>query len=76
MNEVSSANHEDSTNWRMMGDLLAIERAPINETLIGLSKNRIEGLCHVYIKESDSDRKCDCSFNSFQGSFFQLILQE
>lgn len=49
IDSISSANHEHTTDGRMMTYLLCINRAAINNALISFSQYRIERFLHFYV---------------------------
>ena len=51
---VASALHEIGGNGRVVGDLLEVNRTPVDPALIGLAQNGIEGLVHCEIDEGTS----------------------
>jgi hypothetical protein len=49
----------------MMTDLLAVDRASVDPTLIGLSEDRIKWLFHIQIKISICERKYNNELEPF-----------
>lgn len=49
---VPSANEVNRGDWRMMADLLSINRASVDEALEGLTQNWIEGLLDVKVQDT------------------------
>jgi hypothetical protein len=74
--EVVSTNQKQRWHWWMMAGLFSVNRASVNETLIGLSQNRVEGFCHVDVEEKISDGKTDGGFHPFKWSWGDFVLEE
>lgn len=50
MNKVAATYHKKRADWRVMRDLLTIDRTAIYKSLKGFTKNRVERLRHFDIK--------------------------
>jgi hypothetical protein len=59
----------------MMRDLLTVDRAAIDEGLVGLSENRVERLVHTDVDDRGRDPEGDNFFEAFNhvGAFGGLF---
>lgn len=76
MNKVASTDHKERTDWRMMRDLLSIDRTSIYKSLKGLTKNRVKRFCHFDIKKDIADRECYDCLHSLETRCCNLVLKK
>ncbi len=64
---ISSPQEVDGGDRRMVTDLLCVDGTAIDESLEGLSKNRVEGFFNIKIKDAVGKGKSNAVLESLNG---------
>ncbi len=72
---VAAALEEHGADRRMMGDLLSVDGAAIDEGLIGLPENWVERFIHTDVDDGGGDAERDNFFETLNhvGAFEGLL---